>query len=210
MKPILSIVLLLLWPLVQVRRLLSLQLRLRRKGRRWRFVLDPSRRESAHHTPGRSAARSKPRSKRSAKPAAHAPANDMHTELHALLAQHGKTRGLMRHLAYIERSLKLMGADALESLPLGVLKKGCAQLEELVSDWSSPGLAELRLRLSMLAADKEEAAREFKPSSDGLSVFLTPQRLEVAEASASDFDDVQKLWNPTLPPKTQGSDTSGG
>lgn len=204
---------LLLWPFLQVTRLLSLQLRVQWQGRRPRFVLeDPSR------IPTSPPPAPKPRKSKAATETV-SPASsqsttgtlddcDMHRELHALLAQHSKVRQLMRHLAFVERQLKLAGPDSLDTLPLDVLKKAGTQLEELVSDWSSPGLAELRLRLTMLVSDKEEAARNFVPTNSARSDF-DAQRVQVEEASESVFNAAERSWLGRLPAELQKK-VSGG
>jgi hypothetical protein len=134
--------------------------RLQFSGRRLRIVLqDPN-------APMHAAA---PRARAAAPVDNHAPqpsatASDqpdpMLDELRELLTQHGGTRQLMRYLAYLERTLKLFGAEALNDLPLEVLRKSLIQLEELVTDWSSPGLVQLRLQLTMLVAEKEDECVE--------------------------------------------------
>jgi len=196
---------LLLWPFLQVKRLLSLQLRLQWQGRRPRFVLEDPSQIPTVPPPAPKArkagpATANPPSTQSA--AASENDCDMHRELHALLAQHGKVRQLMRHLAFIERQLKLAGPDSLDTQPLDVLKKAGTQLEELVSDWSSPGLAELRLRLTMLVSDKEEAARNFVPTNSALSDFDT-QRVQVEEASESVFNAAERSWLGRMPAELQ-------
>jgi len=195
---------LLLWPFLQVKRLLSLQLRLQWRGRRPRFVLeDPSQIPPAPPAPAAKTRQAGPASANPSVAESTAEADcDMHRELHALLAQHGKVRQLMRHLAFIERQLKLAGPDSLDTLPLDVLKKAGTQLEELVSDWSSPGLAELRLRLTMLVSDKEEAARNFVPTNSSLSDF-DAQRVQVEEASESVFNAAERSWLGRMPAELQ-------
>jgi hypothetical protein len=121
---------------------------------------------------------------RAAEPAAEPP-SAMLVELRALLGRHAEARQLMRHLAYVERTLRLGGADALDGLPPDLLLKSLQQLEGLVDDWSTPGLAELRLRLVM--------ARDAAPAvSNRPSDFNAPGKLEVSDATESVFEAVQR------------------
>lgn len=190
MKVDLALLLLPLWPLRWLRRQLGRQLRLRRDGRRLRLVFEAP----AGAAPPPAAAPAAPTAPTAAVPASDDPPSPMQPELHRLLGQHGQTRHLMRHLAYVERSLRLGGPDALDGVPLDVLDKASQQLQQLVADWSAPGLAELRLRLAMAVADKEEAQKHFQPTNSALSDFHTPQRLQVTEGSASEFRAVDSAW----------------
>src|SRR5688500_7316890 len=168
MKVLASLLLLPLWPLRWLKRQLARELRLRVDGRRLRLVLD---------APGDAAKDAPPASPPVAAPTAPTAAaadeapSQMQLELHRLLGQHRQARHLMRHLGYVERSLGLAGAQALDALPLEVLVKASAQLEQLVADWSAPGLAELRLRLGMAISDQEDAAKRFQPTNSALSDF---------------------------------------
>ncbi|HJV63541.1 MAG TPA: hypothetical protein VJ743_21505 [Albitalea sp.] len=201
MKAKLSVVALLLWPFTMLKRLLGSQVRVKRVEGRWRVVLDnsPAVAETPAAPVGRKASR-KPSRADGATPAASAtvaakaaePAasatdepDPMHLELRQLLAQHSAARQLMRHLAYLERTLKLAGPDGLGGLPLDVLQKALAQLEGLVSDWSSPGLAQLRLQLTMVIADKEEQAPAGAP--------------EVNEDADADFEALKRAWAGAVP-----------
>jgi len=159
------------------------QVRLRRCEKGWRLVLDDG--QSLPEPVPSKTGPAKARAAHAAQPATEREPDPMHEALHALLAHHNGARQLMRHLAYLERTLKISGGEGLNGLPVDVLKKGLAQLEEFVSDWSSPGLAQLRLQLTMDIADKEEAGDE---SDNVRSTFLSPQRLEVSEVSVSDFE----------------------
>jgi hypothetical protein len=191
MKVLEFLLLLALWPLRWLKRQLARELRLRIDGRRLRLVLE---------TPAGAAENAAPATPPAAAPIAPTAAapdegpSQMQLELHRLLGQHRQARHLMRHLGYVERSLGLAGADALDQLPLDVLVKASAQLEQLVTDWSAPGLAELRLRLGMAIADQEEAAKHFQPTNSALSDFDTPHRLQVMEGSESQFRAVEEVW----------------
>jgi hypothetical protein len=127
----------------------------------------------------------------------------MHGELRQLLAQHTNARKLMRHLAFVERELRLSGLPALNELPPEVLKKALQQLESLVTDWSPPGLAEVRSRLAVLVLEREKEDRQFRPTNSDLSEFYTPQRIAVSEASPSDFEKLERIWIEHAPAATR-------
>lgn len=190
-----DVLLLPLWPIRWLKRQLSRQLRVRVEGRRLRLVLEDTTIAPDPLPPA-------PAARAAATGASTVPAPDegpsaMQMELHHLLGQHRQARHLMRHLGYVERSLGLAGPEALNELPLDVLVKASGQLERLVTDWSRPGLAELRLRLSMAIADREAAEQQFQPTNSALSDFDTPQRLEVTEGSVSQFRAIDSDWKKT-------------
>jgi len=179
-----SPVALLLRPLAWLNDLLSSDFKLRRQGGRLRVVVEqPERSSRLHSQPA---------------PPTRPPTADialtMQLELRHLITQHAGTRQLMRHLGYIERAMRKNGPDALDDIPLDVLSKGFTQLKSLVTDWSRPGLAELRSRLSILIAAKEEELRK-KQSNSRLSDFFTSTRMQVSEATPSDFVAVEKNWS---------------
>ena len=179
-----SLLALLLQPFAWLNRMLSSDFKLRRQDGRLRVVVEPTGPPS--RLPSQPAPQTRPA------PAADIALN-MQTELRHLLTQHHKARQVARHLGYIERALRANGPDALNDIPLNVLNKGFTQLKRLVSDWSSPGLAELRSRLSILIAAKEEEQRK-QHGHSRLSDFFTTTRLQVTEGTPSDFVEVQKTW----------------
>lgn len=180
-----SPVALLLQPLAGLNRLLSSDFKLRRQDGRLRVVVEQV--QPSPPSPSQAATPSRPASAADI-------ALSMQVELRQLITQHQKTRQLMRHLGYIERTLRKNGPDALDDIPLNVLSKGFSQLKSIVSDWSPPGLSELRSRLSILIAAKEEEARS-KHGNSRLSDFFTTTRMQVSEATPSDFVAVQKNWS---------------
>ena len=193
MKAVLALLLLPLWPLRWLKRQLGRQLRLRIDGRRLRLVLEDDD-VNAAAAPKAQAPAAADAASASTVPARDAAPSPMQLELKRLLGQHAQARHLMRHLGYVERSLALAGPEALSELPIEVLTKASQQLQQLVADWSSPGLAELRLRLAMAVADKEEAEKHFQPTNSALSDFDTPHRLQVMEGSASEFRAIDSDW----------------
>ncbi len=111
----------------------------------------------------------------------------------------------MRYLAYTERTLKLGGPEALAHMPVEVMRKTLEQLQELVTDWSSAGLAELRMQLEVLIAEKEEVSNQTFGSTDTPSDFDTPRKLHVEEATVSQFQAAERGWqSPNRPPSWPG------
>jgi len=186
---------LILRPLLWVKRLLAIDVRLQRRGFRYQVVFVP---------PG-SDPEPPPPVVACEETVRDAPANPMHDELRQLLAQHEKTRQLMRHLGFIERALKISGPQALDELPSEVVAKGLVQLENLVSDWSSAGLSELRARLGVAVDAHEEANKHFQPTNSKLSDFFVPQRIEVSEGTPSDFEELERIWIEHVPGVTAGA-----
>ncbi|HUG21355.1 hypothetical protein [Piscinibacter sp.] len=122
------------------------------------------------------------------------PPSGMQAELRALMSRHADTRLLMRHLAFVERALQLSGPEALPGLPQEVLQKGLAQLESLVRDWSSAGLAELRVRLADALDLQRGCDASFAPTNSKLSDFHLPQRVQVSDATPSAFEELEQIW----------------
>lgn len=183
---------LLLWPVLAVKDLLSFQVRLRRRGRRWTLQLErpmPPQLATA-------------KARASEAFVSDLPMHTMQAELRRLLGQHREAPRFLRHLAYIERTLRLSGPEALSTLPIEVQRRGLEQLESIVMDWRAEGLAELRLRLTTLVADAQAQAQPagFQPTNSALSDFLVSQRLQVSEESPSVFEAWQKTFRTTQPP----------
>lgn len=107
----------------------------------------------------------------------------------ALKELFGRTRGsreVLPHLAGVEHALKMQGLAAFDTLPQRVLKRAATQLQSVLPDPVSEGLADLRSRLSKALSAHEEArvaiVRPARPSD-----FLTDEKLQVSESSVSDF-----------------------
>jgi hypothetical protein len=116
----------------------------------------------------------------------------MQTQLRELLRRHPEARVVLKHLAVLESLLRKNGERAFVEPPVDLLRAALRQLEALVKDWSPKGLAELRSRLSVAIAEREvHDVREAPQRSD----FLDEQRLEVSEASPSDFRQAQTHWD---------------
>lgn len=190
---------LLLIPFLAIKRVLSSQVKLRRRDGGLRFVLEadgdatippPTGEDLVPTVPAGLAAKSPP------------PDDDrMHRELAELLARHHHTRHFMRYLAYTERTLQLGGPEALTHMPLEVMRKTLEQFQELVADWSSPGLAELRMQLEVLIADKEDASGRASQAMDAPSDFGTPRKPQVEDATVSQFLAAERGWQPPGNPR---------
>jgi hypothetical protein len=113
----------------------------------------------------------------------------MQSDLKQLLDQHAATRKLMRHLGFIERTLRRGGLPALELVPVRVVAKSLAELESLVWDWSPVGLAELRSRLAVMLKNRpaEEIAENHQLDAT--------QRAIVTEVEHSMFEQSQRHWS---------------
>ncbi len=177
-----------LMPFIAVKRLLSSQVRLRRRDGKFKVVLEGNGGDSTIPPP-LEATPATPHAT-----GAHDAAQDggpMQAGLSDLLERHQRTRQFMRYLAYTERALKLGGPGALAHMPLEVLSKTREQLEELVSDWSSPGLAQLRMQLEVLIAEQEENRETSTPANSDFD-----KKPQVEEATVSQFLAAERGWRP--------------
>ena len=109
----------------------------------------------------------------------------MQSELTELLDRSKGSRKVMPHLASLEHGLKSRGLDAFDTVPESVLARASQQLEEVLTEPVSAGLADLRSRIvvAQTKLEKSEAAAK----NAGPSSFLTDSRLTVSEGSVSDF-----------------------
>ena len=123
----------------------------------------------------------------------------MQQELHALLRQHPQTKKLLRHLAYVERTMRHDGVKAVDDLPLDVLSKALAQLESLVVNWSALGLGEMRSRLSLLVKNKKILALHMGDNAQATEMDHS-QRADVCEVSHSVFEEMDRSWRGQVPP----------
>lgn len=119
-------------------------------------------------------------------PAADASVRAMRQELKALFNRCAGSREVLPHLAGVEHAIKTQGLAAFDTLPQRVLQRACAQLESVVTEPVSAGIAELRSRIGVALKNFERieqaAARRAAPSS-----FLVDEKLQVSEGSHSDF-----------------------
>ena len=77
-------------------------------------------------------------------------------ELTALLDEDPDIRDSLRHLVFIEQALQAQGLEALQQVPVPVLRKGLDQFEGLVTNWGPRGLASLRSRMSVAASMRSQ------------------------------------------------------
>ena len=128
-----------------------------------------------------------PAARAAAKLLRRAAATRMQTDLADLLDQHASARQLMRHLDLVERALG-RGLSAWERLPRKVHARALTELEKLVWDWSTDGLAELRSRTAVLVKNR--------PADDALhSLDLdATQRADVSEVEHSIYEESQRSW----------------
>jgi hypothetical protein len=118
-------------------------------------------------------------------------AKHLRDELKALLNRCPGAREVLPHLAGVEQALKTQGLAAFDSLPPRVLQRAATQLESVLAEPVSAAIAELRSRLCVALKNHEKAelaaSRRAAPSS-----FLVDEKLQVSEASVSDFMKVME------------------
>ncbi|MFZ2653263.1 MAG: hypothetical protein WA210_24545 [Burkholderiaceae bacterium] len=112
--------------------------------------------------------------------------NRMRDELKELLGRCQGAREVLMHLATLEQTLRTQGLAAFDNLPPRVLKRAGAQLESIVGEPVGAGIADLRSRISV-ALTLHEKVEQITQRSAGPSSFLVDEKLQVSEASASDF-----------------------
>ena len=125
------------------------ELALRRESGTLQIVLEPK---------GSSAAPAKPKPGSRAEASERKDKQDLALILQqtgALLDEVPETRSALRHLVFVEQSLKKKGLRALHKLPLEVLQRALEQLEGLVTNWSPVGLAGLRSKMAVAIIDRE-------------------------------------------------------
>jgi hypothetical protein len=131
----------------------------------------------------------------------------MRKELHELLRKHPKTTSMLRHLTYVERTLRLKGVPGIDALPLNVLTKALAQLESLVRNWSVSGLDEVRSRLTLLIKNKEIIARN-TGEADASNDLSDSGSADVCEVSHSIFEEMERSWHGQVPANCAAAMTS--
>ena len=110
----------------------------------------------------------------------------MQRQLTALLSEQPQTRARSRHLVFVEHALQKKGLRALHKLPLEVLQRALEQLEALVSNWSSEGLANLRSKMAVVIIDREYMDPQAEADAYNTSMPLETV-LPASEATA--FED---------------------
>jgi hypothetical protein len=77
-------------------------------------------------------------------------------QLAALLDEDADLRHSLRHLSFVEQALQQQGLQALQEVPLDVLRRALDQFEGLVTNWEPRGLASLRSRMSVAVSHRPE------------------------------------------------------
>jgi hypothetical protein len=102
------------------------------------------------------------------------------TELAALLNELPETRATMRHLVFVEQAIARKGMRALHKLPLDVLQRAHEQLENLVTNWSPAGLANLRSKMAVALIDREHMEPDAEVDAYRTAAVLDMDRAELA------------------------------
>ena len=130
----------------------------------------------------------------------------MQAALRELLDQHPNARKLMRHLALVEVTLRYQGLTAMQAMPVPVLSRALGQLERLVWDWSSVGLADLRSRLAVIVKNRPvptaadaAAAAEGPPSIHPPHDIDKPSAADVTEVDHAAFEEMERSWAGQMP-----------
>jgi hypothetical protein len=118
--------------------------------------------------------------------------------LKQLLDLHPASRRLMRHLAYVERTLTRQGLGALDAIPVEVVTTALTQLDAIVSNWSDGNLADLRSRMAVAIKRRSEDAFA-GPAGAQRSDFATASRLLVGDVAHSVFEELQRQYQGLLP-----------
>jgi hypothetical protein len=122
----------------------------------------------------------------------------MKRDLYQLLEQHPSSRQLLRYLDLVERTLRRGGLDALEDLPVRVIAKALHEMERLVWDWSSAGLAELRSRLAVMVKTRPLDAQREAANTAALELDEA-RRADVSEVDHAMYEEMERSWTGVMP-----------
>ncbi len=113
----------------------------------------------------------------------------MRGELRSLLNQTPSAREVLQHLAGLERTLKTLGLGAFEGLPSHVLKRTATQLDGVLPQPISPGIAEIRTRIAkaLAAHERVQSAPAPAPKPVQQPVYFSDDKLQVSETTHTDF-----------------------
>jgi hypothetical protein len=130
----------------------------------------------------------------------------LRADLKSLLDAHPMTRRMVaRHLAAFERALAKHGMNALNRVPIDVLVPALAQLEALVSNWSSPSLASLRSEMSVTLINRSNdpfhGHRGETPSAFTDSSLLVAEVADVSDSMFMEFAEQYEKQPLTQPPQ---------
>jgi hypothetical protein len=117
-------------------------------------------------------------------------ATALRAELAAVLDAVPASRRVLQHLAVVEHQLKTQGLRGLRSLPEPVLAKAHTQLASLPLGAGGSSLHQLLDLLALAVDPPVDATTDSQPSDQFLSSFLTEDKLEVSDATHSDFQRV--------------------
>ena len=129
----------------------------------------------------------------------------MKRDLNELLGQHPSSRRLMRRLAAVEHALHTDGLRGFEALPVRVIARALAEMEDLVRDWSPTGLAELRSRMAVIvkARPHEEALALAATGPTTLGSVSVHVDLagpgDVSEVDHAEFEEMERSWVGVVP-----------
>ena len=126
----------------------------------------------------------------------------MRRDLYQLMQQHPDSRQLMRHLDWVERTLRHEGYAAVEALPVRVIAKALAQLERLVWDWSPAGLAELRSRMAVMVKSRRPEAEAYAASTAAVELDMATSpchATDVSEVDHAAFEEMERSWAGQMP-----------
>lgn len=111
----------------------------------------------------------------------------MRTELKNLLNLSAGARDVLQHLAGLERALKTLGLGAFEGLPSHVLKRTATQLENVLPQPLTPGIAEIQTRIAKALAAHERAQSAPAATPVQQTVYYSDDKLQVSETTHTDF-----------------------
>ena len=89
----------------------------------------------------------------------------MRRELTAVLQAHEGSREVFRYLAHFEGRVAKCGLATLDDMPVKRLRRALAQFEAIVTNWSSPHLAELRSRMAVAVATRDSGSTMWVPAA---------------------------------------------
>lgn len=127
----------------------------------------------------------------------------MAADLKAHLDRCSRARATLPHLATLEHELKQRGMQVFDQLPLRVLQRASGQLDGLAQEPILEGFALLQARLDVAIVAREEHRQAQTTQRRGPSSFLMEHKLQVSEASMSDFMQAAGQA-PAEPPVTPG------
>ena len=134
---------------------------------------------------GRAATRRRAARKKSPAPPTPGPDIDaVRRELTAVLDAHEGSRQVFRYLAHFEAQFARKGLRALERISVKHLRRALAQFEAIVTNWSSPALADLRSRMAVTLADRDSAGALWQ-AAPTISKAYAPQPMPMVGHDAS-------------------------